>query len=126
MCYGVNSPDLITAAPGTQSLIQWLPQMRPPGRVSVVSPTYNEHAHCWRAAKHSVKEVSNLNQADEQSDVIVVVNPNNPDGHQHAPNELKNLAHRQAEKGGWLIVDEAFVLVVLSASGVVIASGVCS
>ena len=106
--YGVNNPDLITAAPGTQSLIQWLPRMRPPGRVSVVSPTYNEHAQCWRIAKHAVKEVSHLDQADEKSDVVIVVNPNNPDGYQHAPNDLKSLAKRQAEKGGWLIIDEAF------------------
>ena len=111
-CYGVSNPELITAAPGTQALIQWLPRMRPAGRVSVVSPTYNEHAHCWRIAKHAVKETRDLTQAEENSDVIVVVNPNNPDGYQHAPNDLKNLAQRQAQKGGWLIVDEAFCDVV--------------
>ena len=108
MCYGVGDPDLITAAPGTQSLIQWLPRMRPPGRVSVISPTYNEHAQCWLNAEHIVKEAFDLTQAEENSDVIIVVNPNNPDGYQHPPNDLKILAQRQAEKGGWLIVDEAF------------------
>ena len=108
ICYGVNSPDLITAAPGTQSLIQWLPRMRPPGSVSVISPTYNEHAHCWHVAEHSVKEARDLNQATENSDVIIVVNPNNPDGYQHAPSDLRTLAQRQAKKDGWLIVDEAF------------------
>lgn len=112
MCYGVSDPLLITAAPGTQSLIQWLPRMRPAGTVSVVSPTYNEHAQCWRIAEHTVKETSNLNQAEKNSDVIIVVNPNNPDGHQYAPKYLKSLAQRQAEKGGWLIVDEAFCDVV--------------
>ena len=110
--YGVSNPELITAAPGTQALIQWLPRMRPPGRVSVVSPTYNEHAHCWRIAKHKVKETRDLAKAEENADVIIVVNPNNPDGYQHAPNDLKSLAKRQAEKGGWLIVDEAFCDVV--------------
>jgi cobalamin biosynthetic protein CobC len=110
--YGVSNAQLITAAPGTQALIQWLPRMRPVGRVSVVSPTYNEHAHCWRIAEHTVKETRDLAQAEKNSDVIIVVNPNNPDGHQHNPNDLKSLAKRQAEKGGWLIVDEAFCDVV--------------
>ena len=109
--YGVD-PELITAAPGTQALIQWLPRMRPAGRVSVVSPTYNEHAHCWRTAGHTVEESCDLAKAEENADVIIVVNPNNPDGHKHAPNDLKSLAQRQAEKGGWLIVDEAFCDVV--------------
>ena len=110
--YGVSNPELITAAPGTQALIQWLPRMRPAGRVSVVSPTYNEHAHCWRKAEHTVKETRDLAQAEENADVIIVVNPNNPDGYQYDPNDLKSLAKRQAEKGGWLIVDEAFCDVV--------------
>jgi cobalamin biosynthesis protein CobC len=112
ICYGVSDPQLITAAPGTQSLIQWLPRMRPAGRVSVISPTYNEHAQCWRVAEHTVKETSDLDQAEENADVIIVVNPNNPDGYQHAPKDLKRLAQRQAEKGGWLIVDEAFCDVI--------------
>jgi cobalamin biosynthetic protein CobC len=112
MCYGVRNPELITAAPGTQALIQWLPRMRAAGRVSVVSPTYNEHAHCWRIAEHNVKETWDLAQAEENSDVIIVVNPNNPDGYQYDPNDLKSLAKRQAEKDGWLIVDEAFCDVV--------------
>ena len=110
--YGVNNPELITAAPGTQALIQWLPRMRKTGRVSVVSPTYNEHAHCWRIAEHKVRETWDLAQAEDNSDVIIVVNPNNPNGYQYDPNYLKCLAKRQAEKDGWLIVDEAFCDVV--------------
>lgn len=112
LCYGVNDPNLVTAAPGTQLLIQCLPRMRPAGCVSVISPTYNEHAQCWRLAKHTVKETFDLTQAEKNADVIIVVNPNNPDGYQHAPNDLKSLAQRQGEKGGWLIVDEAFCDVV--------------
>jgi len=110
--YGVSDPELITAAPGTQALIQWLPRMRPAGRVYVISPTYNEHAHCWRTAGHTVEETSDLVKAEKNADVIIIVNPNNPDGRQHDPDDLKNLAQRLAEKGGWLIVDEAFCDVV--------------
>ena len=112
LCYGVDNPDLVTAAPGTQSLIQCLPRIRPTGQVSIISPTYNEHAQCWRLAGHTVIETFDLTQAEKNSDVIIVVNPNNPDGCQHAPSDLKTLAQKQGEKGGWLIVDEAFCDVV--------------
>src|SRR3546814_7318738 len=57
-CYGVDEPDLIVPAPGTQALIQALPRLRPAERVAVVAPTYNEHAHCWRAAGHKVDRKS--------------------------------------------------------------------
>jgi len=107
-CYGVSNPNLITVAPGTQSLIQWLPRMRPSGNVSVISPTYNEHALCWHNAGHKVIEANNLKHVEKNSDVVIVVNPNNPDGQQHEPKDLKRLAESQAKKGGWLIVDEAF------------------
>ncbi len=106
--YGVPDAALVVPAPGTQALIQWLPRMRAPSRVCVLSPTYNEHAHCWRTAGHTVVEIDELAGAGANTDVIIVVNPNNPDGHSHDPDKLKSLAAAQARHGGWLIVDEAF------------------
>jgi cobalamin biosynthetic protein CobC len=47
-----------------------------------------------------------IGQADAA--VIVVVNPNNPDGWVTPPALLRAMAGRQAERGGWLIVDEAY------------------
>lgn len=41
-------------------------------------------------------------------DVVVVVNPNNPDGRRHDASSLLALAEAQASRGGWLVVDEAF------------------
>jgi cobalamin biosynthesis protein CobC len=107
-CYGALDEAFVVPAPGTQSLIQTLPRLRPTGRVCVLSPTYNEHAHCWRAAGHDVTEISRLSSDVENADVVIVVNPNNPDGRRHDPQNLKNLAARQAENGRWLVVDEAF------------------
>jgi len=62
-------PGLITAAPGTQCLIQMLPRMRRASKVAVPSPTYNEHAHVWRSFGHEVVETTNLDQVDETFDV---------------------------------------------------------
>jgi len=106
--YGVADPALIVAAPGTQALIQWLPRMRSSCRVCVLSPTYNEHAHCWQTAGHSVREITELAEIGDNADVVIVVNPNNPDGNRYDPEILRALSHSQGQKGGWLIVDEAF------------------
>jgi cobalamin biosynthetic protein CobC len=96
--YGVHDPTTIVAAPGTQALIQVLPRLVPRGRVAIVGPTYAEHQASWTRAGHDVRLVS----APEDSDVVVVVNPNNPTGRLFAPAELARIS-------GLLVVDEAFI-----------------
>lgn len=105
-CYGVPSPDRVAAAGGSQALIQLLPRLRHPGTVAVLGPTYAEHAAGWAKAGHRVTELESLEGCD--ADVVVVVNPNNPDGRILPPETLLALAERQAARGGWLVVDEAF------------------
>ncbi|MBK3797736.1 threonine-phosphate decarboxylase [Azospirillum brasilense] len=105
-CYGAPSPDRVAAAGGSQALIQILPRLRCPGTVAVLGPTYAEHAAGWAKAGHRVTEVESLEGCD--ADVVVVVNPNNPDGRIVPPETLLALAERQAARGGWLVVDEAF------------------
>lgn len=104
--FRVVGADHVLAGPGTSALIQALPRARAPGAVAVVGPTYGEHARAWAAAGHDVREVASLEQAD--APVIVIVNPNNPDGRVVAPELLLELAARQAARGGLLLVDEAF------------------
>jgi cobalamin biosynthetic protein CobC len=96
--YGVASKAMIVAAPGTQALIQLLPRLVPRGRVAIVGPTYEEHQVCWRRAGHDVRIVPTL----EDSDVVVVVNPNNPTGRLVSPAELATVK-------GLLVADEAFI-----------------
>jgi cobalamin biosynthetic protein CobC len=96
--YGVPQRSMVVAAPGTQALIQLLPRLLPPGRVAIVGPTYGEHEVCWRRAGHEVRIVPAL----EDSDVVVVVNPNNPTGRLYSPTELARIS-------GFLVVDEAFI-----------------
>lgn len=104
--YGAPSTVHVLATPGTSALIQALPRTRAPGRVAVVSPTYGEHARAWAAAGHQVVAVTSL--ADAAGDVVVIVNPNNPDGRVVAPAMLLDRARAQAAHGGLLVVDEAF------------------
>lgn len=109
-CYGVPDARFLVAGPGSQSLIQCLPRLLPRGRVAVVGPTYAEHARCWRLAGHDVSEVAGLPDAGAapEHDVVVVVNPNNPDGRRVDPGLLRRLAAAMASTGGLLVVDEAF------------------
>lgn len=105
--YGVEDPDQVIAAPGTQALISLLPRLRPPGRVAVIGPTYAEHAEAWRRAGHQVLDAVSLDQAPG-ADVVVTVTPNNPDGRRWPGGALRNLARTLARQGGLLVVDEAF------------------
>ncbi len=101
--YGVAGAGDVVAAPGTQVLISLLPR----SRVAVLGPTYAEHQRAWRQAGHSVSEIGSLDQADD-ADVVVAVNPNNPDGRLLDRRTLLDLAERLRGRGGWLVLDEAF------------------
>jgi cobalamin biosynthesis protein CobC len=103
--YGTEAAVVIGA--GSQAFIQTLPRLRPVGRVAVISPTYSEHARAWTAAGHDVHQVRpGVDLAG--FDVVVVVNPNNPDGRQIEAETLIALADHLHAHGRWLVVDEAF------------------
>ena len=105
--YRVADPEQVVAAPGSQAIIQLLPRLLPKTRVAVVAPTYCEHVTCWLAAEHSVVEVRAPEEAPEDAGVVVLANPNNPDGRLFNPERLLRLTEQR-----FLIVDEAFADVV--------------
>ncbi|MET0124020.1 MAG: threonine-phosphate decarboxylase CobD [Pseudomonas caspiana] len=96
---------------GSQAAIQALPRLRSAGKVGVLSPCYAEHAHAWRSAGFLVREVleHEVDYFLDSLDVLVVVNPNNPTGLVLTPERLLKWQARLAERGGWLVVDEAFM-----------------
>jgi cobalamin biosynthesis protein CobC len=109
VCYEAPDAGCVVAAPGTQALIQLLPRLRSPGRVEIVGPTYGEHRACWSAAGHRVREASTPRACNlAETDVVVVTNPNNPDGRRFPTGELAEIAAKLADRGGWVVVDEAF------------------
>lgn len=108
-CYGVSDEDCVIPVSGTQTLLQILPHLfAKPSKVRILEPTYKEHAHCWALAGHDVAGVATLEAAEDQADIIIVVNPNNPTGQVYDVDELLALAERLDRKGGLLIVDAAF------------------
>lgn len=106
--YGV---DHLLPVAGSQAAIQCLPRLRREARVGIVSPAYAEHAAAWQREGHRVLEISeaSVNRALERLDVLLLVNPNNPTGRRFSPQQLFAWHARLAERGGWLIVDEAFI-----------------
>ena len=107
MAYGCQDPDLIAAAPGTQILISMLPHLLPAADVTILSPTYGEHAPAWSAAGATVSEAGSLD-ALEDGEIAILSNPNNPDGRSVGATDLLALNRKRAAQNGVLIVDEAF------------------
>lgn len=105
--YRVPDGAGIVAAPGTQILIEVLPRLVGPGPVAVLGPTYAEHEAAWRKAGLPVQMITQESEASSAR-ILVVVNPNNPDGRVVPPSELTAWAQSLAARDGWLIVDEAF------------------
>jgi cobalamin biosynthetic protein CobC len=106
--YGFGNDSGIVAAPGTQALIQLYPHLAPPGQALVIGPTYEEHAQALGLAGRDVRYERSLSNLDDEDRIAVVVNPNNPDGKSIPPDALLFAAERLAERGGLLVVDEAF------------------
>jgi len=108
---GAPASAAVLPLPGSQAAIQALPRLRPPCRVGVPRPGYAEHAHRWRQAGHQVRalDTRSLDQALDQLDVVVWVQPNNPTGETLAPEQLQRWHRNLAERGGWLVIDEAFL-----------------
>jgi cobalamin biosynthesis protein CobC len=104
---------------GSQAAIQTLPLLRNSiDRVTILTPSYNEHAHAWSTAGHQVRLITALHteqiiaQIDsliDETDVLLICNPNNPTGTVVPTAHLEDWGDRLVARGGSLIVDEAFI-----------------
>ena len=102
--------DLLAIA-GSQAAIQTLPKLRPHSRVALLSLAYNEHAYAWKREGHEVLVLSEKSLIEQRPDVdiLVVCNPNNPTGFIARPEVLLAWLRELVQKGGWLVIDEAFM-----------------
>lgn len=96
---------------GSQAAIQALPQLRAYARVAVLDPGYAEHAMAWQRAGHRVEAVTTqqLEAVIAQVDVLVLIHPNNPTAARFARDQLLDWHAQLHARGGWLVVDEAFI-----------------
>lgn len=101
--------DNFIAVSGSQVAIQLLPKIRAHSRITVVSPGYQEHAHCWHIEGHNVTLTSPEHIDLQSTDVLIIINPNNPTGQRYRISQLLEWYSILERKNGWLIVDEAFI-----------------
>lgn len=109
-CAYYEAPAVLPVA-GSQAAIQALPLLRSMSRVGVIAPGYAEHAHAWKRAGHRVEtQAADTLLANVASwDVLVLIHPNNPGGERFDPQTLLRLHAELATRGGWLVLDEAFM-----------------
>ncbi len=101
----------VLATGGSQAALQVLPRLRAPCRVAIPRTMYQEHAHAWQSAGHALTllDTPPTDEVIAHCDVLVLCNPNNPTGHRYAPEQLLSWHHTLQQRGGWLVVDEAFM-----------------
>ena len=106
--YFKAKPERVAAAAGAETVIRLLPVMLGRVTVDIVGPTYGAHAEAWRAAYLAPMTIDHHQAHRSGSDVLVIVNPNNPDGHTFSKVELTRILRKRQAKGRWLVIDESF------------------
>ncbi len=106
--YGAPSAARVVPAPGTQILLPLVAGLARPGRAAILSPAYGELTRVASLAGHKVTAVCDL-AAASKARLVLVCNPNNPDGRLFAAADLIDLAKDLRARGGLLVVDEAFM-----------------
>ncbi len=111
--YQTNS---LLAVPGSQFAIQTLPALFAASKVLMPARGYAEHQAAWAKAGHTIilyhdHEIDDLEEkiSHNNIDILLVINPNNPTTKIINPQQLRNLHQLLQNKGGYLIVDEAFM-----------------
>ena len=106
--YSAPSDTHVVPAPGTQILLSMVAGLVRPGRAVVIAPTYAEHARAAELAGHSVTEISDIGAVGDAG-LVILTNPNNPDGRLFEKAALIDLAKDMRRRGGVLVLDEAFM-----------------
>ena len=106
----------LVAAAGTQILLSLLPLILPEGPVALSSPTYSSHKNVWSRENRAPVELSSIYALPADAKIVLLVNPNNPDGQLIDVKSLLEIARTLTERGGYLVVDEAFADVVPGSS----------
>lgn len=102
-------PQSLTLAPGSELLIRLLPDIIAARRVAILSPTYGDHTEAWDRAGAEMIHSENPLSFASTADVVVITQPNNPDGRVFTLQAVERARQELARRGRWLIIDEAYV-----------------
>ena len=115
---GYYGSDQLLPVAGTQPALMHLPALLPGKRIGLLAPSYREHAQAWQAhplvtIEHApgdaLEAARAIDRQIDQFDVLLLVHPNNPSGLALPLEILRAWRARLMRRGGWLIVDEAFI-----------------
>lgn len=101
-CYFGVSPSLVCAVPGSEIGLRIVGQLMG-GTACHLTPCYRTH--------EAIFDGSVPVRAPEEApagSILLLANPNNPDGRLFDRSAMRALLARQDSGGGWLVVDEAF------------------
>jgi cobalamin biosynthesis protein CobC len=107
-CFGVADPAGVIATPGSDLGLRLLGSLFANRKVAVVRPGYSGHVLAWAHAPITLITAGGMEAAALTHDVILLANPNNPDGRPVERERLLAIAETLAARNGVLIVDEAF------------------
>ena len=96
---------------GSQAAIQLLPKLFPPAAIALSTPVYAEHPQAWTLAGHRVRQLPGANLTrllTAATPMVLLCNPNNPTATAYSRTDILAAAASLGQRGGWLIVDEAF------------------
>lgn len=106
-----GNPNLLPI-PGSQAAIRLLPTALPRAAVACIAPLYAEHPLAWQRAGHKVRFLQNAPLPRALTAItpyVLLCNPNNPTADRHPQAVVVDTAAQLKKRGGWLIVDEAFI-----------------
>lgn len=103
--------DQLLAVAGSQAAIQRLPEVLEGKVVTLPVPIYAEHPHAWRGRMPRLvaADPDQVDACIDDTDILLLVNPSNPSGTRYPRERLLEWWHRLAARGGWLVIDEAFI-----------------
>ena len=107
-CFGVADAGCVVATPGSDLGLRLLGSLFANRKVAVVRPGYSGHVLAWAHAPITLIAADDMEAAARNHDVILLANPNNPDGRVIERERLLAIAGALAARSGTLIVDEAF------------------
>ncbi len=103
---------------GSQQAIQLLPSVLSelkliPSQPSVglVAPAYAEHEFSWRRFQADIVYLdrTRLTEYLPNLDILLLINPNNPDGYLYQPEQLRKWQQQLQKQNSIMIIDEAFM-----------------
>lgn len=115
--YGAPDAAHVLPVAGSQAAIRALPALLPRACVGIAPLTYGEYAPAFERSGHEVMPLDVAGDAlPEALTHVIVVNPNNPTAAHLSAAKLLHWHAQLSERGGTLLVDEAFADTMPSAS----------